>query len=214
MADKVNIRIPVIENLAAQYGGAFSGNSRGLNPQERSVAISIFMQSINYDAVRIVTATVAAAPTTLGNHIRILPGYNLDNETLIHELTHIWQFQTKGNSYISNSLIHQTVCIITGGDRNGAYTYTIVPGQSINRYTAEQQAMIVQDYFSSPALRNNPEYIRMMGEVRSARPVLTDMDRYQESLYGVQYQNNHFFDPIPGSNDRRTETVTILRVEF
>lgn len=214
MGDKVNVRIPVIENLALQYGDMFSHDARPLTTEERKVAEPIFMQSINYDVVRIVTTTLAAAPTTLGNNIRILPGYRIRNATLVHELTHIWQFQTKGTGYVSSSLVSQTCAMIATGDRNGAYDYKIAAGQSITRYNAEQQAMIVENYFSDLSLRTDPEYMRLIAEVRSARPNLTDMDRYQESLYGNQYQNNHYFDPIPGTGDHRDNTVTILRVEF
>jgi len=214
MGDKVNVRIPVIENLALQYGDMFSRNARVLSPEERNIAEPVFMQSVNYDAVRIVTTTLAAAPTTLGNNIRILPGYRISNATLVHELTHIWQFQTKGTGYVSSSLVSQTCAIISGGDRNGAYDYNIAAGQSINRYNAEQQAMIVENYFSNLSLRTDPEYMRLIAEVRSARPNLTDLDRYQESLYGTQFPNAHFFDPVTGANDSRTDTVTILRVEF
>jgi hypothetical protein len=214
MADKVNIRIPILENLATQYGGAFSSDNRGLTDNEEKDARGVFMQSVNYKAVRIITTTVIAAPTTLGNNIRIPPGYNLSRDTLIHELTHIWQFQTKGNAYISNSVVHQVAGMVTGGSRNAAYNYTIIPGQSFSNYTAEHQAMIVQHYFLYPSLRTDPEYARLIGEVRSARPVLTDMDRYQESLYGAQYQNDRFFDPLPGTGGSKTETVTIIRFEF
>ena len=214
MGDTINIRVPVIEIFATQYGNAFTKNSGVLRPEERALAVDVFQQSINYDVVRVVTAQFAAAPTTLGNNIRILPGYEIDSDTLIHELTHIWQFQTKGNSYVSNSLIHQTACIITGGDRNAAYEYKIVPGQSISKYNVEQQAMIVQDYFSKPLLKNDPDYIRLITEVRNGRPVLTDQDRYLESLYGTQYQNQRYFDPIPPGGNRSNNTATILRVEF
>lgn len=210
----ITVRIPVIENLAMQYGDAFSRNPRPLTPEERKVAQPIFLESINYDVIRIVTTTVAAAPTTLGNHIRILPGYQIPNATLVHELTHIWQFQTKGNGYVSSSLVSQTCAVIATGDRNNAYEYKVIPGQSINRYNAEQQAMIVEDFFSKPLLQKDKEYIRLIGEVRSARPTLTDKDRYLESIYGNQYQNQRYFDPIPPLGRPAGETAPIVRIEF
>lgn len=210
----VRLRIPVIENLATQYGDAFARDSRVLSPRERPLAESIFQQSINYSKVRIVTSSIIAAPTTFGSFIRIPPGYSIPDATLIHELTHVWQYQNHGNAYISDSLFHQTVAIVTTGDRNNAYTYTIIPGRPLSSYTAEQQAMIVEDYFKDPSLRGQTEYQRLIGEIRSARPLLTDRDRYLESLYGADYQNPHrdIFQ-TPGQPDR-TNTVTIFRVEF
>jgi hypothetical protein len=109
--------------------------------------------SILYPAVRIVETSLIAAPTTLGNNIRISPRYSLDDATLIHELTHIWQFQNRGTGYVSDSLSHQLAGILGSGDRNAAYAYAIVPGMAFDRYTAEQQAMIVEDYYRQPSKR-------------------------------------------------------------
>ena len=213
MGDRVNIRIPIVEVLGMQYGDAFSSGGRMLATSEKDILFPIFGDAVAYEKVRIVTSSLIAAPTTLGNYIRIPPGYSISNATLVHEMTHIWQFQTRGNSYISDSLVHQTAAIISGGDRNAAYSYTIVPGQSFSRYTAEQQAMIVEDYFSQPSLRNNDDYKRMIDEVKAARPVLTDMDRYIESLYGNVNRNSRYFDPnFPGVND--TSVAPLIRIEF
>lgn len=208
-----NIRIPVLENFATQYGDILSKNSRTLTQAERDVAESMYQQSINYDVVRIVTADIANAPTTLGNQIRISPNYILDNSTLIHELMHVWQYQNKGNGYISNSVVHQVAGMISGGDRNEAYKYTIIPGQSITKYNAEQQAMIVEEYYRIMEYRNNKEYIRLIAEVRKARPTLTNMDRYQESLYGTQNPNFHT-PPLLDRRDRSGGTVPIFRLEW
>ncbi len=210
----VRLRIPVIENLATRNGDAFARDSRVLSPGERELAGFIFGQSVDLNKVRIVTSILIAAPTTFGNFIRIPPGYSLADATLIHELTHVWQYQNLGNAYISDSLFHQTVAIITTGDRNNAYTYTIIPQRRFSYYTAEQQAMIVEDYFSKLPLRANPDYQRLIGELRSGQPSLTDQDRYFESLYGTGYRNPHsdILGNIPGINP--TNTIPIFRVEF
>jgi hypothetical protein len=213
MGDRVKVRIPFIEILGMQYGDAFSSGGRVLSTPERDVLIPIFGSSVSYEKVRIVTSAVIAAPTTLGNYIRIPPGYSISNATLVHEMTHIWQFQTRGNEYISDSLVHQTAAIVSGGDRNAAYDYTVVPGKPFSSYTAEQQAMIVEDYFSKPALKNDPDYTRMIGALRAARPVLTDMDRYIESLYGNTNNRSRYFDPgFPGNSD--TSVAPLIRLEF
>lgn len=213
MGDRVNIRIPIVEILGMQYGDAFSSGGRMLASSEKDILSPIFGASVLYEKVRIVTSSVIAAPTTLGNYIRIPPGYSISNATLVHEMTHIWQFQTRGNSYISDSLVHQTAAIISGGDRNAAYSYTIVPGQALSNYTAEQQAMIVEDYYSKPALRTNTDFIRMIEEVKAARPVITDMDRYIESLYGNVNRSPRYFDPnFQGIND--TSVAPLIRIEF
>ena len=104
------VRIPLLENLGGQYGDLFAHSRRRLTQPEKAIAQPIFQSSVDLDEVQIVETGVINAPTTLGNHIRVSPGYSMDDATLIHELTHIWQFQTQGNGYISNSLYHQACC--------------------------------------------------------------------------------------------------------
>ncbi|MEM9084555.1 MAG: vgr related protein [Pseudomonadota bacterium] len=55
---------------------------------------------------------------------------------LIHELTHVWQMQTRGDWYLI--LRRHPFC---------RYTYTLKPGQPLSAYGIEQQAMIVQHTF-------------------------------------------------------------------
>lgn len=55
---------------------------------------------------------------------------------LIHELTHVWQTQTRGDWYLI--LRRHLFC---------RYTYTLKSGQPLTAYGIEQQAMIVQHAF-------------------------------------------------------------------
>lgn len=55
---------------------------------------------------------------------------------LIHELTHVWQTQTRGGWYLV--LNRHPFC---------RYDYTLRPGQPLIAYGIEQQAMIVQHAF-------------------------------------------------------------------
>ena len=90
---RVRLRFPVLETFAYQYGWAF-GRGRSLDDAERRLAREVFANSLDLDAVRIVSTTLAAAPTTLGDYIRTAGP--MSNATLIHELTHVWQFQHGG----------------------------------------------------------------------------------------------------------------------
>jgi hypothetical protein len=54
----------------------------------------------------------------------------------IHEMTHVWQTQTKGRFYLL--LMRHPWC---------RYSYTIEPGKPFERYGLEQQAEIVRDVF-------------------------------------------------------------------
>ena len=55
---------------------------------------------------------------------------------LIHELTHVWQAQTRGRFYLP--LMRHPFC---------RYSYDLVPGRLFGRYGLEQQAEIVRHAF-------------------------------------------------------------------
>jgi hypothetical protein len=70
--------------------------------------------------------------------------------TFIHELTHVWQYQHGGTSYISYSLGPQIAAMLTRpgpGARNAAYCYDPDPGRSFWDFAPEQQGMIVENTF-------------------------------------------------------------------
>jgi hypothetical protein len=54
----------------------------------------------------------------------------------IHEMTHVWQAQTRGRFYLP--LMRHPFCL---------YSYEIVPGRPFFRYGVEQQAEIVRHIF-------------------------------------------------------------------
>ncbi len=209
------LRIPLLENLGDQYGDRFASSRRWLTQTEKKLAQPIFQSSVNLESVQIIETRVVNAPTTLGNNIRVGPGQSMNNATLIHELTHVWQYQTQGNRYISDSLYHQTAAIVQTGSRSAAYKLVIIPKQSFYRYTAEQQAMIVENYFRYPKKRHNPDYARLIREVRQARPTMTRPKRYYETLYGQRNQQLEGFQDTMQTNQLRTDqTVWLLRLEF
>lgn len=187
----IEVRFPTLEVSALQGQAAFAIHSRPLindissSYDECSDAKAVFGDSIDLAKVRVVTSPVISAPTTLGNTIRIPPSYVMPRSVLIHELTHVWQFQTKGTRYISDSVLHQTAAMLTKGDRDVAYKYKIEPNKSFHDYTAEQQAMIIQEYFVKPWLRNDPDYKRILEEVRAARPLSSDPKFYEDMAIGM-----------------------------
>jgi hypothetical protein len=175
------IRSPLVEELLRQGQFLMPGEGRPLTGAERAFVRQVFGQSLNLPPIRIVFSNlhVNQRAYTLGNAIRAPRSIPLDDRTLIHELAHVWQFQTRGTSYISDSIYHQAV------EGAAAYNVTIVPGQSILRYGAEQQASIIERYYANdpPGFRDNPDVLRMMEEVRSMRPI-TEAERQQELIYG------------------------------
>jgi hypothetical protein len=183
-----------------------TSGGRSLKPEEKRLLLSIFGNSINMEPVQIVSTSVGAAgrPYTLGNTIRVPDGTTFDAETLVHEMTHVWQYQTRGTAYISDSVVHQ----LGPGD---AYATNVVPGQSFYDYTAEQEATIVQRYYADASWKTNPDVARMMGEVRKARP-LSSADIQKDLWFGPGKMPDT--GATAGGDKRPAETVPLIRIEF
>lgn len=157
------LRIPFVEQLATQLGGVIGHSSRPLWPQERAVAKPVFGESLDYDSVRVITSAVASAPTTLGSYVRVANDRQLDDATLVHELTHVWQFQTRGTGYISNSMCAQLSGMLRSGSRNAAYELRgeqLVNVRSIYDLSAERQARAVELYYVSTLLRDSDPMVQ------------------------------------------------------
>lgn len=91
--------------------------TRSLSEREKSVAKSVFGDSINLSLVRIdetgwsVPVTKAVTGAKSGRPFTTLHTINtwgpIDDQTLIHELTHVWQYENTGAVYMPNALSAQ-----------------------------------------------------------------------------------------------------------
>jgi len=128
-------------------------NTRALSGGERSKAASVFGGSINLDLVRVDEGGLIGPSWTHREYtaFHTITGWGgIQDDTLIHELTHVWQYERAGAIYIAQALHAQ---ITLGG--TGAYDYNGVPGlqaaksagQGILSFNREQQAQIVQDFY-------------------------------------------------------------------
>lgn len=79
---------------------------------------------------------------------------------LVHEMTHVWQGHnsTFALSYVFSSLLNQ------GLHGAGAYGYTA--GKAWSSYNAEQQATIVEDWFSTGHSTSSPLYPYISDHIR------------------------------------------------
>jgi hypothetical protein len=68
---------------------------------------------------------------------------------LIHELTHVWQFQRLGWVYLARTL---SVQLRSG---RAGYHYTLEPGRRLADYNLEQQGDIARDYYCALKLGRN-----------------------------------------------------------
>ena len=165
------LRLWPLEWFALALQDSFAESSRRLTGDELADASLVFGESLDPTPVRIVSTGVAYTPMALGNTIRIGLHGGIDRPTLIHELAHVWQYQTRGPSYISNSALHQTWSAMRTGSTLAAYEVTDedLAATSIHDLPAEKQAMIVETWFSSESARRDPRHCRFVEEVRWSR---------------------------------------------
>ncbi|MBR0553655.1 vgr related protein [Stakelama marina] len=138
---------------------------RPLTDGETALAASIFGDAIDYGEARVANAKwaffqprrVTMAPMGC---IHFHPGGGLYRDDFadaplglqglfIHEMTHVWQAQTRGRWYLP--LMRHPFC---------RYDYAIRPGWPLERYGIEQQAEIVRHAFllkNGAAVRGAPE---------------------------------------------------------
>ena len=201
--NRVHVSSPVVDESLRQ-AGAVAGEKLALplSPGERTLAESVFYQSIDYDRVRV--SRVGPSWTVSGNVIFVPSDFTLSNDghaaTFIHELVHVWQYQHLGSSYISTSLGRQLasfvrtmpiVSLVPGhvsvegwstfkelfsGSRQGAYDYELTPGASMFDYMPEQQADIVMNYFR---YRQQKDHFEELGRTVPAN-LENDLQQHRE----------------------------------
>jgi hypothetical protein len=125
-------------------------NTRGLHNWEVELAKSVFKDSIQYERVRIDEYALIGPRQYRLCYVSIntLNAWgNMDNSLLLHELTHVWQYQHFGLTYIPRALRAQ--------HSKAGYNYGGIEqlkrykkqGKTIFAFNLEQQADIVSDYY-------------------------------------------------------------------
>ena len=178
---------------------------RNLTPNEKMVAYSVFGSSINYDDVYIANYFLpgnhGVAVTIMrdeqspvgGIHKRywftIFWGADVYNNgadstvnlsnTLIHELTHVWQGQHGlPFMYMVDSMIAQGKAIIWHWDRNKAYEYDHNNYQKWSDYNVEQQGNIVEDWYRKDdgnQSASDPRFVYIKEVIRVGKPNAPDI---------------------------------------
>lgn len=139
--------------------------TRPLSDDERSVVASVFAESIDLERVRIKSGgplTWTGAGVTIGNVIsfpkRKYNGSLRVHPQLVHELTHVWQYQNQGLGYIPRSVWEQL-------SESDAYVVEYDATKSFMEYDVEEQAVIVAEYF----IRKDPRYEPYLLELRGVK---------------------------------------------
>ena len=140
-----------------------SSFERNLNDDEIKYIVRTFDRSIDYSKIRITRGNILSAGSskTIGNTIHLADiwgsaifqqdGTSLTEQGLIllvHEVTHVWQWQNGGFAYAPDALIAMLSAWLTTGDRDNAYSWREADrkGQPWASWNPEQQAQAVEDY--------------------------------------------------------------------
>jgi Ca2+-binding RTX toxin-like protein len=120
---------------------------RGMTSEEIAVARSVFGDSIPWNRVRLDEHSLMAwiGRTHVTGYI-INSTENIDDRTMIHELTHVWQYVNNGLVYIPEAIDAQNG---EGYDFGGiaGLTATKNAGGGMSSYNREQQGEIVATYY-------------------------------------------------------------------
>lgn len=136
-----------------------SSDERSLTSAEIAYARDIFQDTLDYSVITLTRDAIAStgADRTLGNTINMeldefVPGtFDLTpsgKETLIHEMTHVWQYQHEGWTYAPAALWAQLKAWVTDGDRGGAYDWRKPDSDGVpwDDWNPEAQASAVERY--------------------------------------------------------------------
>lgn len=186
------LEISGIPEVAETIADLIKFNTRPLNSKELEIAKSVFGNSIDYDIVRIDEGSFG----NLVNGDRLFVDSNrpfvtfntinswgsLDEATLIHELTHVWQYQQDGAIYLPEAIAAQSSSSLwnTGiypdginrpSEDSKGYDYGGFTklqerqnnGQTLTSFNREQQANIVEHFFTirEDGNRDNDQHLSL-----------------------------------------------------
>jgi hypothetical protein len=161
---------------------------RSLSAAEQEYLGTIFADSVDTTRIQITRFHPAArfSATTIGNtvhlqrnHFAAPTGLDLSNSgtmVLVHEVTHVWQFQHGGWAYIPLSLIAQLQSWVRTGSRNGAYDWHTAQAAARPwpEWNPEQQAAAVESFarLRDPRTRARPLTPESSVELTALEPVI------------------------------------------
>lgn len=128
----------------------FKFNSRSLQPWEKELAREVFGNKINYARVRLDEYALIGPRQFRFCYVsffHINSWGAMQNSLLLHELTHVWQYQRHGILYIPKALLAQRSKV--GYDYGGveALKEAMRNKKRLQAFNLEQQAEIVADYY-------------------------------------------------------------------
>ncbi len=137
-----------------------AGPYYSLNDAEKAAITWAFGDAIDMSEIRLVAnKTEGTAPArAVGNLIVMRPGEDPADEALrsspahlaliVHEATHVWQFQTGGPEYVLDAVSHNLEALAEKGDRGQAYVYELTEQLDLRSMRAEPQAKLIEEWYA------------------------------------------------------------------
>lgn len=125
-------------------------NTRPLTKWEKNLGREIFGNTINYDRVRLDEYALAGPrqfQLCYVSFYTINSWGAMQNSLFLHELTHVWQYENLGATYIPRALSAQYSKIGYNYGGVSVLKKRMEEGVSIHTFNLEQQADIVSDYY-------------------------------------------------------------------
>jgi hypothetical protein len=127
-------------------------NTRALSSREAAIAHSVFGKSIDLHLVRIDERAVLgpAFSKRAFTSFHTINGWGgLEDSVLVHELTHVWQYEKSGAVYMAQALHAQIKRGLGAYDYGGPDGLRAARsrGKGITSFNREEQAQIVQDFY-------------------------------------------------------------------
>lgn len=121
--------------------------TRGLTHDEIAVARKVFGDSIDYDRVRIDSLTFIKPGEVYVTGYTINYSGGILDDALIHELTHVWQFEHHGLIYLPEAIVGQNSDAGYNFGGIAALSAAKAANRNIFSFNREQQGEIVRAYF-------------------------------------------------------------------
>jgi hypothetical protein len=146
---------PPLHSVSASNTATPDPGKRSLTPVELQKLQRVFGAGINYGTVclvrlsRFVTTLNGSRAFVTGTTVNLPESDYLDLQKgrsfslLVHELTHVWQFQHKGWGYVAEALWAQ------GFGDGYDYAKALRQGTPWRKMNPEQQAQMIEDAFKS-----------------------------------------------------------------
>jgi len=149
---------PFYSNTSSLGEKVRSVRNRSMTEWEIRQAKRVFGGALDYAAVTIADGSVSAKVAsvggyarTIGNVINFPTGTSRSMSFMIHELTHVWQYQKTGISYIPKALWAQMTEGYSYSDDGKSPEDSLkearAAGKTLYSYNLEQQGDILSDYY-------------------------------------------------------------------